>query len=120
MGKLTECAVTTFTFARVFTTRKARASSGKREAAHLAYSLVVAAAPQRSVFCFTDGSASPNPGPSGAGAAVFLRKADGQAEVIDLGVPLGWGTNNHAEIFAIGMVLVAFLPPPPQCVYFFR
>ena len=54
------------------------------------------------VFCYTDGSASPNPGPSGAGACIFMPHID---TVIDLGASLGKGTNNTGELYALGMLL---------------
>ena len=52
-----------------------------------------------SALCYTDGSASPNPGPCGAGATIFLRNPD---RIIDLGASLGRGTNNYAELYALG------------------
>ena len=52
--------------------------------------------------CYTDGSASPNPGPCGAGASIFFADND---TVIDMGRSLGWGSNNVAELFALGAVL---------------
>jgi ribonuclease HI len=52
-------------------------------------------------ICYTDGSASPNPGPSGAAACVFLRSPD---QLIDLGISLGKGTNNAAEIHALTLL----------------
>lgn len=52
------------------------------------------------IICYTDGSASPNPGPSGAGASIFSPNAS----LIDLGASLGHGSNNFAELYAIGMV----------------
>ena len=51
--------------------------------------------------CYSDGSASPNPGPCGAGATVFLRDPD---QVIDLGASLGRGTNNLAEIVGLELI----------------
>ena len=53
-------------------------------------------------FCYTDGSASPNPGPCGAGVAIFLKNPD---LLYDFGVSLGRGTNNVAEIYGLGVVL---------------
>ena len=49
---------------------------------------------------FTDGAASPNPGPCGAGASISLC---GKHQV-DLAQPIGTGTNNNGELWAIGMV----------------
>ena len=54
------------------------------------------------VICYTDGSASPNPGPSGAGASLFLPSP---GAIHDLGASLGHGTNNGAELYALGMLL---------------
>lgn len=53
-----------------------------------------------SYFCFTDGSASPNPGPCGAGVCIFPPDRD---VVIDCGSHLGLSTNNVGEITAIGI-----------------
>src|SRR5688572_26086222 len=51
---------------------------------------IVEQASIRTAICYTDGSATPNPGPSGAGASIFLRNPD---RVHDLGVSTGLGTN---------------------------
>jgi len=56
----------------------------------------------KKVFCYTDGSASPNPGPSGAGACIFVPHT---GLLVDLGASLGRGTNNTAELYALGMLL---------------
>jgi len=53
------------------------------------------------VVCYTDGSASPNPGPSGAGACFFVQTPD---LVADLGKSRGFSTNNAAELYALGML----------------
>ena len=50
------------------------------------------------VFCYTDGSAMPNPGPSGVGVSIFIQDPD---EVLDAGVSLGLSTNNVAELVAL-------------------
>ena len=54
------------------------------------------------VFCYTDGSALPNPGLSGAAASIFLCGLD---LLIDVGLPLGLGTNNFAELAALSICL---------------
>ena len=54
------------------------------------------------ILCYTDGSASPNPGPCGAAASIFINDPD---VVIDVGVPLGHNTNNVAEIVALVICL---------------
>jgi ribonuclease HI len=53
------------------------------------------------LICYTDGSASPNPGPTGAGAVAFAQNPDMH---YDLGKSLGFSTNNAAEIYALGML----------------
>lgn len=59
--------------------------------------------PTGTMFAFTDGSASPNPGPAGAGAAI-LQKTDSGYEVLNLlAAAIGHGTNNRGELFAIAM-----------------
>jgi ribonuclease HI len=66
----------------------------------------VLSAPPDAALCYTDGSASPNPGPSGAGISFFLPSHN---LIIDLGASLGLGTNNAAEIHALGSAL-HFIP----------
>jgi len=58
------------------------------------------------VFCYTDGSAFPNPGPSGAGVSMFLQNPD---EVLDAGVSIGFSTNNAAELVALLICFVELL-----------
>ena len=50
------------------------------------------------VFCYVDGSASPNPGPCGAGASIFFNDPD---VIVDAGRHLGHGTNNIGELCAL-------------------
>jgi ribonuclease HI len=50
------------------------------------------------VFCYTDGSATPNPGPCGAAASLFFCNPD---VLIDVGLSLGLGTNNIGELAAL-------------------
>jgi hypothetical protein len=52
-------------------------------------------------ICYSDGSASPNPGPCGAGASIFYRDPD---TVLDFGASLGRGTNNIAELCGLGII----------------
>ncbi|MDA4133864.1 MAG: RNAse HI domain-containing protein, partial [Thaumarchaeota archaeon] len=64
------------------------------------------------MVCYTDGSASPNPGPAGSGAVICL-PGDSNGLRIDLGAALGHGTNNLAEVYAVGVclqVLLRFFP----------
>jgi ribonuclease HI len=57
--------------------------------------------PSNSILIFTDGSAIPNPGHAGAGAWVSI---PGRPPFF-LYEPLGHGTNNLGELWAIGMAL---------------
>lgn len=66
------------------------------------HDFLVSCAGQKTALCYTDGSASPNPGPSGAGATIFTQNPD---VVHDLGAPTGLGTNNVGELVALGMCL---------------
>jgi len=65
------------------------------------HNVIVSGCTTNTVFCYTDGSASPNPGPSGAGACVFDPSS---GIVMDLGASLGHGTNNTGELYALGML----------------
>jgi ribonuclease HI len=64
--------------------------------------------PDGSFLCFTDGSsfkgeASNAPGPSGAGVFIRLPKSPSPSPNIEAYAPLGNGSNNQAEIWAIGL-----------------
>ena len=61
--------------------------------------------PPEAALYFTDGSAIPNPGPSGAG---FYRQPGPLLEK-SASVHLGHGSNNEAELYAIGMALRCIL-----------
>jgi ribonuclease HI/exonuclease III len=81
---------------------------------------ILSSAPPNSLVCYTDGSASPNPGPAGSGASIFNASS---ATVTDLGVNLGFGTNNLGELVAIGAcleeILSSFLPLTPRPTHAF-
>ena len=82
-------------------------SAGKRtaaqkEAARAHGRRVIDSVPSRTLIAFTDGSASPNPGPSGAGAYVYS-STEGDAWNDEAIAALGHGTNNQGELWAIGM-----------------
>ncbi len=64
---------------------------------------VVGSSAHSVAICYTDGSASPNPGLAGAGVSIFLKDSN---EVVDAGVSLGVTTNNAAELVAL---LICFL-----------
>ena len=57
--------------------------------------------PTNTFFAFTDGSARPNPGPTGAGVAIYNTN-NPNTPLDTLAIPLGKGTNNAGELFAIG------------------
>lgn len=71
-----------------------------------AHTLLIDAELHSTAICYTDGSASPNPGPSGSAASIFLQNPD---RVIDMGASLGRGSNNQAELYALGMCLSQLL-----------
>ena len=58
------------------------------------------------VICYSDGSASPNPGLCGAGVSIFVRDPD---IVFDYGASLGRGTNNIAELYGLGIIFCELL-----------
>jgi hypothetical protein len=122
INKLVALASSLLAAAQAIAARKSHNSADTRKCAHADYLRAVASTPGGTVFAFTDGSASPNPGPCGAGAALFYPR-DPDVEVTDLCAPLGWGTNNLAELYAIGMCLhfvSGRTPPPTQPPPFFR
>jgi len=57
-------------------------------------------------ICYSDGSASPNPGLCGAGVSIFYCEPD---TVLDCGVSLGRGTNNFAELYGLGIIFTRLL-----------
>ena len=58
--------------------------------------------PIGSIYAFTDGSAKPNPGPTGAGIAVYQRKEHGDELISTYSLAVGYADNNAGELFAIG------------------
>ena len=75
------------------------------------YLNIIEQIPLDSIVAFTDGSASPNPGPCGAGCCIYLPSPP---SIIDMGTPLGWGSNNLAEIYALGMCLLRLHDTPAK------
>ena len=69
-----------------------------RDAEKRAFEAALRALPPGGVHVYTDGSSYGNPGPSGAGVAVF--NADGRVQCL-ISRALGTGTNNSAELAAI-------------------
>ena len=87
----------------------------------IAHDEIVETVDADTLVCYTDGSASPNPGPAGAGACLFFSKVH---TVTDLGVSLGHGSNNLGELAAIGLCLTELLrthtvfPCPSRAIVF--
>ena len=80
------------------------ANKTKKKGAKVTLASVVATLscpPPSTLVYYTDGSASPNPGPAGAGTVLFM---DGLPVWI-VAVPLGDSTNNIGELYAIGIAL---------------
>ena len=65
--------------------------------------------PEDAAVYYTDGSASPNPGPCGAG---FFRPEGPLAEC-SAATSLGRGTNNIGELYAMGMALKCIIQSNP-------
>ena len=61
------------------------------------------------MVCYTDGGSQPNPGPTGAGAAVYFPlPPDKSSETpisLKKAISLGQGTNNIGELAAIGLAM---------------
>ena len=60
--------------------------------------------PNGAIYAFTDGSANPNPGPTGSGVAIYRKNGPGDELVDSLAAPLGHADNNAGELHAVGMV----------------
>jgi ribonuclease HI len=78
-----------------------RRTRAQEEAARQLTADQLAALPEGTHICFTDGACKGNPGPAGSGAVVKL--ADGR--VLEASRFLGIATNNVGELTAIGMAL---------------
>lgn len=69
------------------------------------------------ISCYTDGSALGNPGPCGSGA--FITHPSDHASCVDevsLHVPLGTGSNNLGELWAIGIAFQYLLTLPNHII----
>jgi len=78
-----------------------RRTKAQEEAARNLTASQLAALPEGTHVCFTDGACKGNPGPAGSGAVVKL--ADGR--ILEASRFLGVATNNVGELTAIGMAL---------------
>jgi ribonuclease HI len=81
---------------------KAFRSSKEESSSLLVHNSLLADIGDDLIVCYTDGSASPNPGPCGAATSLFIKK---QGIVIDAGIALGRGTNNIGELAALFICL---------------
>lgn len=96
--------------------------SSKDDVSIFSHDDLLASSDRLSIVCYTDGSASPNPGPAGSGASIFLPMSN---TVVDLGASLGHNSNNFAELYAIGTCLSTLvntfdlLPSRPSRVLLF-
>jgi ribonuclease HI len=81
--------------------RSISASASRKNKKGLAAVSRLDSVPESSILIFTDGSAIPNPGHTGAGAWVSVPGSD----PVLLYESLGHGTNNKGELWAIGMAL---------------
>ena len=101
-----------------------------RKARNLAAFLALIASPTISpsdALIFTDGGARPNPGPCGAGALI-IHPLNNKRNILDnphtrLYQPLGHGSNNLGEVYAVGLSAHYFvsegMSPPPTAFHFF-
>jgi ribonuclease HI len=102
--------------------KKRGLQSSKEDVSIFSHDDLLASSDRLSIVCYTDGSASPNPGPAGSGASIFLPMSN---TVVDLGASLGHNSNNFAELYAIGTCLstlvntVDELPSRPTRVLLF-
>ena len=80
---------------------KIKFASDSRSRATLAALNSIAGIPKSHITIYTDGSARPNPGPAGAGAYIIPPHSPPKF----LFFPLGHGTNNIGELWAIGMAI---------------
>ena len=83
-------------FGKAGTRTQAQSAAAKKDAAQR-----IAALPEGTHKCFTDGACKGNPGPTGAGAVLVT--ADGSTS--EAKAYLGRGTNNVGELSAIGLAL---------------
>ena len=78
--------------------KRVRSINPGEEPSIISHNVLINSTDKNVLFCYTDGSATPNPGPSGAGVSIFVQDPD---EVVDAGVSLGLSTNNVAELVAL-------------------
>ena len=77
-------------------------NSTTRNAAQQVIAKHIAKLPIDSIYAFTDGSAKPNPGPTGAGIAIYRRAAQRDQLINTYSFAVGHVDNNAGELFAIG------------------
>jgi ribonuclease HI len=86
--------------------RKSPSPSISEDPSIIVHNDLVETLDNRTACCYTDGSATPNPGPCGAATTIFLQNPD---ECYDAGISAGMGTNNSAELLALIICFVTLL-----------
>ena len=104
VSRLVELAIGYFSFVKPKNKRKAASASrfGDSDKHFIAHNSVLSNVDPNTAVCYTDGSASPNPGPCGAAASIFFCNPD---TVFDAGLSAGFGSNNFAELCALFICL---------------
>ena len=102
VSRLVELAIGFFSCVKPKIKRKAapvaRFEDPSNDKHFMAHSSVLSIVDPNTAVCYTDGSASPNPGPCGAAASIFFCNPDA---VFDAGLSAGFGSNNIAELCAL-------------------
>ena len=78
-------------------------SATSRVTANFVISSYLNQLPLGTIYAFTDGSANPNPGPAGAGIAIYERGIANDPLIASYAAALGMGDNNTGELYAAGM-----------------
>ena len=87
---------------RISSTHKNTVSTGSSNALQTTVNNHLARLPSGTQAIFTDGSATGNPGPTGAGAVFFNSTRPTEAN-FEINASIGVATNNGGELFAIGL-----------------
>ena len=79
-------------------------NANTRSTANAVVDNTIANLPNGTYFAFTDGSANPNPGPTGSGAAIYRKNGGKVTLCTALSAAIGHADNNVGEFCAIGLV----------------
>lgn len=80
------------------------ADSKTKKCAKFVVNKAISSLPDGSLYAFTDGSASPNPGPTGAGALIYQKGVRTDTVLHTFSAAIGPANNNTGELFAVGIV----------------